>query len=301
VCAALGPAFERTVLAVAAAAEDAIDHPIASAIVSGGRERDVLPPHAAQRRAVPGRGVSALVCGRQALVGTAELMAETGLAINEFLLRTADEWSKSGWRPIFVAWGEVVCGALALGEEARAEAPAALAALDALGAPVTVLTGDSAAAGERWQRALGVPVLAGLLPEGKLARVRSHAGSDPAAALMVGDGVNDGPALAAAAVGIALRHGTDVSRAAADVVLLRDDLRLVPWLVRLARHTRRVVRQNLAWAFAYNVVGLGLALAGLLQPSLAALAMVASSAMVTGNALRLRRFPAPPITTGATP
>ena len=164
-----------------------------------------------------------------------------------------------------------------------------------------MLTGDSPAAGERWRRTLQVPVLAGQLPETKLAHLRAAGAAGGGGALMVGDGVNDGPALAAAAVGIALRHGTDVSRAAADVVLLREDLRLVPWLVRLARRTRRVVRQNLAWAFAYNLMGLGLATAGLLQPSLAALAMVASSVMVTTNALRIRRFPALSITTADVP
>ncbi|HET7771821.1 MAG TPA: cation-translocating P-type ATPase [Chloroflexota bacterium] len=290
VCTALGPVFERTVLAVAAAVEEGIDHPIATAIVAGARVRDVRPLVATERHTVPGKGVAARVAGATALVGSEALMAEAGISIRQPLRGVADEWG-AGRRVVFVAWDGVLCGALGMGETLRPEVKSVLAELAALGAPASVLTGDSLAAGQRWQRVLDVPVLAGQLPEGKLERLRAHAGAAAPAALMVGDGVNDGPALAAAAVGIALRHGTDVSRAAADVVLLRDDLRLVPWLVRLARHTRRVVRQNLVWAFSYNVVGLGLALAGVLQPSLAALAMVASSAMVTGNALRLRRFP----------
>jgi P-type E1-E2 ATPase len=168
----------------------------------------------------------------------------------------------------------------------RPEAAAAVGALQGLGLRVTVLTGDDAAAGARWQRLLGVPVLAEQRPEDKLAQLRAA----PGPVAMVGDGINDGPALAAA-VGLTLSHGTDVARAAADIILLRDDLRAVPWLVELARASMRRVRQNLAWAFAYNLLGLALAVMGLLQPVLAAAAMIISSSIVTANALRLRRIP----------
>ena len=124
-------------------------------------------------------------------------------------------------------------------------------------------------------------------PEHKLAFLRESG----AAVAMVGDGINDGPALAAADVGIALSRGTDVAQNAADVVLLGDDLRSIPGLIRLSRAAMRKVRQNLAWAFFYNLIGLGLAVSGLLQPVLAALAMVLSSLIVTGNALRIRKVP----------
>jgi P-type E1-E2 ATPase len=218
-------------------------------------------------------------------------MAERGFLCPEPLARAATEWQTAGRCVLYAGWERSVHGVFGLAEAARPEAGAALAALRAQRLPVAILTGDCAAAGERWQRRLGVPVHAEQQPDQKLARLRAAAATTPVA--MVGDGVNDGPALAAATVGIAMRHGTDVARAAADVVLLRDDVRLVPWLVGLSRRTRRVVRQNLAWAFAYNLAGLALALAGALQPSIAALAMVASSAMVTGNALRLRHYPLP--------
>jgi P-type E1-E2 ATPase len=159
--------------------------------------------------------------------------------------------------------------------------------LKAMNLPVTVLTGDDAMAGERWQRLLKIPVYAEQQPKDKMA----HLQTTPGPVAMVGDGINDGPALAAATVGMTVNHGTDVARAAADVVLVRDDLRPVPWLIELARLTMQRVRQNLAWAFFYNVIGLALAVMGYLQPVLAAIAMVASSLIVTGNALRLRRVP----------
>ncbi len=167
----------------------------------------------------------------------------------------------------------------------RPEARDALARLRELGLAVTVLTGDSQAAGRRYQELLGVPVLAEQRPEEKLARLAA-AGED---AVMVGDGINDGPALAQAGVGVAVHQGTDVAQSAADVVLLREDLRALPWLVELSRAAMTKVRQNLAWAFVYNALGLALAVSGRLQPSIAALLMVLSSLVVTVNALGLGR------------
>ncbi|HEU5318024.1 MAG TPA: cation-translocating P-type ATPase [Chloroflexota bacterium] len=280
-------ASEDSALALAAAVEAALDHPFAHALVAASREWGISLPTAAGARAVPGRGALGEVDGVAVAVGNERLTADAGLVCDGGLAGTAAAWRAAGMCAVYAGWAGRVRAAFALTEEARPEARAAVGALRRLGLPVAVLTGDVTEAAARWQQRLGVPVFGGQSPEDKLVRLRRHDGG----ALMVGDGVNDGPALAAAAVGIALRTGTDVSRAAADVVLLRDDLRLVPWLVGLARQTRRVVRQNLAWAFAYNVVGLALALTGHLQPSLAALAMVASSVMVTGNALRLRRYP----------
>jgi P-type E1-E2 ATPase len=189
---------------------------------------------------------------------------------------------------IYAGWDGLVRGMLALGEVARPEAAETLAQLQAHGVRVTVLTGDDAAAGQRWQQLLGAPVLADQRPEDKVARLA--AAKPTTGVAMVGDGINDGPALAAATVGISVSHGADVAQAAADAIMLHDDLRVIPWLLALARAAMGKVRQNLAWAFVYNIVGLGLAMTGHLQPVFSALFMAASSAIVTGNALRLRKF-----------
>jgi P-type E1-E2 ATPase len=210
--------------------------------------------------------------------------------MSEWLEEQSAAWRARGLMVVHVAVAGHVSGLVGLGEELRPEACETIAALRAAGLEVGVLTGDAATCGPRWERLLGVPVAAGLLPEDKMARLR--AATQPVA--MVGDGINDGPALAAASVGVAVSHGTDVARAAADIILLGDDLRPLPWLLELSRATMRTVRQNLIWAFVYNLAGLALAVTGQLQPVIAAAAMVVSSLLVTGNALRLRRIAARP-------
>jgi P-type E1-E2 ATPase len=147
-----------------------------------------------------------------------------------------------------------------------------------------VLTGDDESAGARWQNILGIPVQAALTPDEKMKRLAENAA-------MIGDGINDGPALAAATVGLAMNHGTDVARTAADIVLMRDDLKVIPWLVDLSRESMKRVKQNLGWAVIYNLIGVALAMAGLLQPVFSAFAMVASSIFVTSNAMKMNKFP----------
>ncbi|NOX64025.1 MAG: cation-translocating P-type ATPase [Chloroflexi bacterium] len=292
-----------------AAAESFSEHPLAQAVVAGvarptsaAREEqhhtrarsssteteEASPslPQVSDFRALPGKGVTARVEGEQVWVGSRRLMVEQELTFPSSIEMKARAWQDAGFTVVYAGWNGRVRGALALGEDLRPEAEEALAELKALGLTVSALTGDDAAAGRRYEALLGIPVLAEQRPEDKLAYLEA-AGEG---ALMVGDGINDGPALAAADVGVAVLHGADVARAAADAVLLNDDLRLVPWLVRLSRVTMRKVRQNLAWAFVYNIFGLGLAVSGHLQPAIAALLMVLSNLVVTTNALRLRRF-----------
>jgi heavy metal translocating P-type ATPase len=270
-----------------ASVESLSDHPLAEALAGAARSRglDISAPEGF--RVLPGAGVRALVGGETVVVGRRQLMEKEGLSLPDELAQTAEQWQRTGWVVVFAGWAGQARGVLALGESMRAESAAALEELRQQGKTVSVLTGDSAAAGARWQQRLGIPVEAALSPEEKLERIQRVG---PASA-MVGDGINDGPALAAAGIGIALARGTQVARSAAEVVLVRDDLRLVAWLTALSKEARRRLHQNLVWAFAYNLIGLTLAVGGQLQPVIGAAAMVISSLLVTQNALRLRKFP----------
>jgi heavy metal translocating P-type ATPase len=280
---------ETAFLARVAAVESSSEHPLAHAIVGAARQRGLDLPAVADVRAVPGQGVGGWLGETRVWVGNERLMRAQRLAISASLAEMADTLrQQQGLCVVYAGWDGRVVGLLGLGEEARPEAAETVRSLQGLGLEVAVVTGDDAAAGARWQHRLGVPVFAEQRPEDKLARLYTA----PGPVAMVGDGINDGPALAAG-VGLALSHGTDVAHAAADIILVRDDLRAVPWLVALARMAMRRVHQNLAWAFVYNLAGLALAVTGQLQPVLAAVAMLLSSVIVTANALRLRHIPLP--------
>ncbi len=276
---------EEEVLRRAAAVEALSEHPLAQAVLYAAEQQGLAYPRVSEFRAWPGRGVSARLGETLVWVGNEPLMADQGMAVPAHLAEVAARWREEGLRVVFVGWDDEVVGVLGLGEAARPEVTDVLHYLQAMGLEVAVLTGDDPAAGERWQALLGVPVHAGLQPEEKM---RFLEGARRPVA-MVGDGINDGPALAAADVGITLSDGTDVAREAAEVILLDDNLWAIPRTMDLARTAMRRVRQNLGWAFVYNVLGIGLAVSGRLQPVLAALAMVLSSLIVTGNALRIRR------------
>ena len=278
---------ESLFLSRVAAAETLSEHPLGQAIVAGVEARDMTLPPATNFRAIPGRGVTADVGSQSITVGNAALMRQHDLTLPELFQEQTAHWQADGMTVVYAGWDGVVRGLIALGEDERQDVLPAIAELKAMDLGVTVLTGDHASAGERWAAHLDVPVVAALRPEDKIAQLEDLSG--PVA--MVGDGINDGPALASASVGVALSDGTDVARAAADAVLLSEDLRTVPWIIGLGQATMRRVRQNLAWAAFYNVIGLGLAATGLLSPILSALAMVLSSAIVTTNALRLRKHP----------
>jgi heavy metal translocating P-type ATPase len=220
---------------------------------------------------------------REACLGSLALMRQRGLVVADSLVAASHE---AGQSLVFVGWNGRVRGVYRFRESTRVDAVEAIARLRELGIRVTVLTGDHSARGEQLSRELGVDVQAGLLPEGKLEALQACRGQWGRTA-MVGDGINDAPALAAADVGIAMGCGADVSRDAADVCLLGNQLARIPWAIEWARTTRRTVRQNLFWAFAYNGVGVTLALAGWLNPIVAAVAMVGSSLFVISNSLAL--------------
>ncbi|HEV2105352.1 MAG TPA: HAD-IC family P-type ATPase, partial [Candidatus Eisenbacteria bacterium] len=260
--------------------------------------------------AVPGRGVHAVAGGRAIAAGTDALLAEYGAdAAAGAADRAALE--RDGRTVIAVAEGGAFLGVLGVADTLRPDAPAAVAALRALGCEVWMITGDRAATAAAIARAAGIApdhVLAEVLPAGKGARVRALQAEGRRVA-MVGDGLNDAPALAQADVGLAMASGADVAIEASGFTLVRADLAAVADALRLARRTLRVIRQNLFWAFAYNVVlipvaagalvpllspggpiGPVLGWRGTLHPMLASLAMAFSSVSVVTSSLRLRRF-----------
>ncbi|MCZ2126478.1 MAG: cation-translocating P-type ATPase [Anaerolineales bacterium] len=275
-------------LQAVASVENESEHPLAQAIVDFAKAREVRLVKPSAFKALPALGVKGeLQIENQktsVVVGSLRLMKDEGLNLPEELSQQAEAWKAAGWVVVYAAWGGKVQGLIGLGETIREETKETMAQLQARNLQLGVLTGDEIGAGERWQKTLGVPVQAALTPEEKMTRLVGNAA-------MVGDGINDAPALAAARVGLAMNHGTDVARSAADIVLMRDDLRMVVWLVDLSRETMRRVRQNLGWAVIYNLFGVALAMAGLLRPVFAALAMVASSIFVTANAMKMNKFP----------
>jgi len=270
---------------------DASSHVLARAIVrSLGRPAAGLAGTSTDSRACAGRGIVANVeIGGSAtltFLGSRRLLEENGQGVGPVLDEAARLSEAAGRSIAWIGWSGSARGLFTFEERLRPSAHAAIERCRCLGLDLGVLTGDHAARGAALARELGVPVAAGLLPEAKVAAIgAARARFGPVA--MVGDGVNDAPALASSDVGVALGCGSDLSRESAAICLLGDDLDRLPWAVALARRTRGVIRGNLAWAFGYNSLGVACAAVGWLNPALAAFLMVASSAFVIVNSLRL--------------
>jgi heavy metal translocating P-type ATPase len=274
---------EARVIGLAAAAEAGSEHPIARAVVGGARERDIAVPDATGRRVEPGAGAMAVVDGREVRVARPD-------GLPDALAGEAERLAAAGLSPFAVWCGGEAIGLVAVADRVKPEAPEAVRRLRALGLEVAMVTGDRRATARAIASRVGIDrVSAEIYPEGKVEEVRRLRGRGRAVAL-VGDGLNDAPALAAADVGVAMGSGTDVALAAADVNLLGGSLSAVADALALARRTYRVIEQNLFWAFAYNIVMIPLAVGGMLDPMWAAAAMAVSSVTVVLNALRLRRF-----------
>ena len=283
-------------LRLAAAAERGSEHPLGEAIVRHAQARGVALAGAAGFNAVAGHGVEAEIEGRRVLLGNAKLMAECGVNSGAFEGR-AVELSREGKTPVFVAVEGEAAGLLAVADRVKPESKAAVESLKRLGLEVLMITGDNPRTAEAVARAVGIErVLAGVLPEGKAAEVK-RLQAEGRRVGMVGDGINDAPALAQADIGIAIGTGTDVAIEASDVTLIKGDLRGVVTALALSRATIRVIKQNLFWAFVYNTLGIPLAAGALypltgwlLSPVVASAAMALSSVSVVTNSLRLRRF-----------
>jgi len=283
------------VLALAASAEAPSEHPIARAIVAEAELQGLRLIPARLFQARPGMGVLASVDGADVRAGTESFLEREKVSVGSWSERVKAAASE-GLTPLLVAKGSEVVGLIAVSDPPKPEALEAVAELRALGLDVAIVSGDRKEAVERVAESLGVSrVYAGVLPDQKSLIVAEEQGRGRIV-VMVGDGLNDAPALARADVGIALGTGTEVALETAPVAILSNDLRAVPAAIRLSRRTLRVIRQNLFWAFAYNVVGIPLAAFGLLNPMLAALAMAFSSVSVLLNSLRLMGFePGPPL------
>ncbi len=274
----------------AGSVEQASEHAVAAAIAEAARAGATLT-QAADFTALPGLGARGRVDGVQVTVGREKLLRDEGLRVSAALSAQAQEWERAGWTTVLAGWSGAGRGVLAVADTVKPSAAGAVAELHTLGLRTVLLTGDNEATARAVGELAGVDeVIAGALPADKAAIVTGLRSGGREVA-MVGDGVNDGPALAAASLALALGSGTDVAISAADLILLRDDLMAVPEAIRLARGTFATIRRNLAWAFCYNVAAIPLAALGLLDPLIAAGAMTLSSAFVVWNSLRLRQFP----------
>jgi P-type Cu+ transporter len=288
---------EGELLQLLASAESVSEHPLADAVVRHARAAGVTPKSPERFEAVPGQGVVARVAGRDVLVGTRQLLASRGVSTQELEQRWG-ALESAGKSVLALAVDGAALALAGVADQLKPTSAEAVRELRALGLRVVLLTGDNRRTALAVARQLGLAepdVRAEVLPADKASVVRELRASSPGVA-MVGDGVNDAPALAAADLGIALGAGADVAIEAAGVVLMREDLRGVPAAIRLSRATVRKIRQNLFWALAYNVVGIPVAALGYLSPILAGAAMAMSSVSVVTNALLLRRFdPAPAV------
>ncbi|WP_432929366.1 heavy metal translocating P-type ATPase [Microbispora sp. CA-135349] len=283
-------------LAYAAAAETGSEHPLGEAIVTRARDRGLRLPEMQGFDALPGHGVEARVAGRAVLIGNAALMRRHDVSVGE-LEQVAAAAAAEGATPVYVALDGRLTGVIGVADTIRPESHEAVDRLRALGLDVWMLTGDNRATADVVARQVGIDhVIADVRPEDKAARVAALQ-EKGAVVAMVGDGINDAPALATADLGIAIGTGTDVAIAASDITLVGGDLRGIVTAIDLSRRTVTTIKQGLLWAFAYNVLLIPVA-AGvlypfngvLLDPSLAAAAMAMSSVSVVTNALRLRRF-----------
>jgi P-type Cu+ transporter len=286
---------ENDILRLVASAERASEHPLAEAIIAAANERGLPLSEPSGFRAIAGRGIEATVDSRRILLGNAALLQESG--INNPMEDLSVQLAEAGKTPMFVALDGRCVAIVAVADPVKPESRAAVEAMHAMGLTVVMLTGDNRRTAEAVARLVGIErTLAEVLPEQKAGEVK-RLQAEGRTVGMVGDGINDAPALAQADIGFAIGTGTDVAIEASDITLIRGDLRAVVSAIRLSRATLRTIRQNLFWAFIYNTLCIPIAAGALypltgwlLSPILASAAMSFSSVSVVANSLRLKRF-----------
>ncbi len=278
------------ILALAGALEDASEHPIAAAIASAARDAGPLAPVSGFAN-VQGMGVQGLVDGHAVMAGRSSWLAsEFALTVPHTLATHVIDAELDGRTVVLTAWDGAIRGALVVSDTIKPTSAEAIRELRSLGLRPVLLTGDNQRAARAVAAEVGIDeVIAEVLPADKVAVVK-RLQSEGRVVAMVGDGVNDAAALAAADLGLAMGTGTDVAIEASDLTLVRGDLRTAGDAIRLSRSTLRTIKGNLFWAFAYNVAALPLAALGFLNPLIAGAAMAFSSVFVVSNSLRLRRF-----------
>ncbi|GAB6927747.1 heavy metal translocating P-type ATPase [Paenibacillus sp. JCM 10914] len=280
---------QEQLLRLVGSAEKSSEHPLAEAIVAGIEAKGVQLPAAQEFEAIPGYGIRAVVEGHEVLVGTRKLMMKHQISA-EHVLETMSKLETAGKTAMLAAVDGQYAGMVAVADTIKETSPTAIARLKQMGIEVIMITGDNQRTAEAIAKQVGIDhVLAEVLPEGKADEVKKLQQQGKKVA-MVGDGINDAPALAVADIGMAIGTGTDVAMEAADVTLMKGDLGSIPDAIYMSRKTMRNIRQNLFWALGYNSLGIPIAAIGLLAPWVAGAAMALSSVSVVLNALRLQRM-----------
>lgn len=285
----LGGSEPGELLKLAAIAEKKSEHPLGVAIADHGMQKFDSLPEPEQFTAIPGQGVLAMVARHEVVIGTRKLMAEKEIALQDSE-RVAAALEDAGKTVMFMGVNRKLEGLLAVADVVKEHSKAAIRELQNLGIEVYMLTGDNQRTAKAIAGQVGIGnVLAEVLPEHKAEEVEKLK-KDGKVVAMVGDGVNDAPALATADIGMAIGTGTDIAMEAADITLMRGDLRAIPTAIRLSRRTMNKIKQNLFWAFFYNCIGIPFAALGMLNPVIAGAAMAFSSVSVVANSLSLKRF-----------
>ena len=278
------------VLAIAGAVELSSEHPIAQAIAQAANAQDLGAHTVTNFRNHEGLGVHATVDNHDVYVGKESLLNDAGVSLDDELRRVKNNVEHAGKTAVAIAWDGEARGILVVADTVKPASASAISQLKGLGLNPVLLTGDNKVVAQRIAKEVGIDdVKADVLPADKVQVIRDLQGQGKTVA-MVGDGVNDAPALAQADLGLAMGTGTDVAIEAADITLVRGDLTSAVDAVRLSRATLATIRTNLFWAFAYNVAAIPIAALGLLNPMIAGAAMAFSSVFVVGNSLRLRGF-----------